>query len=126
MDHFTKTLSIKGEPWIGTGHYFGSYSGEDFLRLIPRLPQLVQTGVHMGVMLTLPGANQSVQQRFFKASAAANFKIIYPAFIFDDVGPNLTKDVRRLAREPALLGWSVIRTPCSSDLFCNPPPRTHS
>eukprot|EP01043_Picozoa_sp_COSAG02_P009685 COSAG02_NODE_331_length_24480_cov_22.114720_21_plen_624_part_00 len=107
VDHFTKTLSIDGESWLGSGHYFGNFSGDDLLHLIPSLPQMVRTGIDMGVMLTLPSANRSVERAFFSASAEAGFKVVYPAFIFDGVGANLTNDVRRLANEPALLGWCV-------------------
>ena len=114
VDHFTKTLSIGGEPWLGSGHYFGDYSGDDLLRLIPRLPHMVRNGINMGVMLTLPSANRSVERAFFSASAAAGFKVVYPAFIFDDVGVNLTKDIQRLAAEPALLGWCVRLLPLAN------------
>eukprot|EP01052_Picozoa_sp_SAG31_P004268 SAG31_NODE_175_length_21352_cov_3.981508_18_plen_345_part_00 len=107
VDHFTKTLSIGGEPFVASGHYFGDFSGDDFLNLIARLPKMVAAGINLGVMLTLPAANHSVQSAFFKASADAGFKVVYPAFIFDSVGVNLTKDVRRLASEPALLGWYI-------------------
>jgi hypothetical protein len=37
----------------------------------------------MGVMLTLPAANASVQQAFFNAAVKSGFKVIYPLFILD-------------------------------------------
>lgn len=102
VDHFTKTLSINGTPWVGSGQLFDS---DDLLGIAARLPQLVADGITLGVMLTLPHANHSVQSAFFEASAAVGFKIIYPAFITESVGLNVSKDVLRLASEPALLGW---------------------
>jgi hypothetical protein len=83
VDHFTKTLSIGGEPFLGSGYYFESYSSADLIKLAGELPDLVAVGVNMGVMLTLPAANASVQQAFFTAAVKSGFKVIYPLFILD-------------------------------------------
>ena len=114
VDSWTKSLSVGGKGFVGSGFYFGRYSPDDLLKLSSELPSLVASGVTMGVMLTLPGANSSVQQTFFSAAAHANFKVVWPLFFLEGLGANQTRQVRALSTEPALLGWYVADDGCKA------------
>ena len=114
VDSWTKSLSVGGKGFVGSGFYFGSYSPDDLLKLSSELPSLVASGVTMGVMLTLPGANSSVQQTFFSAAAHANFKVVWPLFFLEGLDANQTRQVRALSTEPALLGWYVADDGCKA------------
>jgi hypothetical protein len=114
VDAWTKTLSIGGNTFLGSGFYFGSYSPSDLLKMATELPSLVRRGVNMGVMLTLPGANETVQQSFFASAAHAGFKVIWPLFFTTALDANQTRVVRALSAEPALLGWYITDNGCSA------------
>ena len=68
----------------------------------------------MGVMLTLPGSNSSVQRVFFDAAAAAGFKVIWPLFMMTSLDANQTKQVQALRREPSLLGYYIADDGCKA------------
>eukprot|EP01052_Picozoa_sp_SAG31_P016330 SAG31_NODE_1077_length_10037_cov_3.515899_2_plen_1115_part_00 len=114
VDAWTKTLSIGGSTFLGSGFYFGSFSPSDLLNLAAELPSLVKRGVNMGVMLTLPGANQTVQQSFFASAAHAGFKVIWPLFFMTALDTNQTRVVRALSAEPALLGYYIADHGCKA------------
>jgi hypothetical protein len=114
VDHWTKTLAVGGRTFLGSGYYFGSYSPADLLKLSGELPVLVSRGVNMGVMLTLPGSNSSVQRVFFDAAAAAGFKVIWPLFMMTSLDANQTKQVQALRREPSLLGYYIADDGCKA------------
>ena len=95
VDAWTKTLTIGGSAFVGSGFYFGSYSPSDLLQLVAELPSLVKRGVNMGVMLTLPGSNSSVQRVFFDAAERSGFKVIWPLFITTSLDANQTQQVRK-------------------------------
>lgn len=114
VDAWTKTLTVGGSTFLGSGFYFGSYSPSDLLNLATELPSLVRRGINMGVMLTLPGANQTVQQSFFASAAHAGFKVIWPLFFMTALDANQTHIVRTLSAEPALLGYYIADDGCKA------------
>ena len=103
-----------GRTFLGSGYYFGSYSPADLLKLSGELPELVASGVNMGVMLTLSGSNSSVQRVFFDAAERAGFKVIWPLFFMTGLDANQTKQVKAMGREPCLLGYYIADDGCKA------------
>ena len=114
VDHWTKTLSVGGKLFLGSGYYFGSYGPADLLKLSGELPELVARGVNMGVMLTLPGSNSSVQRVFFDAAERSGFKVIWPLFFMTSLDANQTKQVKAMSQEPSLLGYYIADDGCKA------------
>ena len=113
VDQSTKSLLVDSKPFLGSGYVYNDYSDEQLLQLSARLPELVKSGVTIGVLQTLPGANATVQRAVLDAAAASGFKVVWPLPLAGSFSAAQRTLVQRLMQEKALLGYWVCEDCCS-------------